>query len=198
MPMTDKKSELLYTIDFEYGAFSSMVSAELLVRGALEQVNFLNDPLGIKILIGANNLHVHKRQFSYPLRLGQLMDYMLEVASKDAVSSVLDYFDLRFLFAQYEYVGEESVCVNTESGERIKLTDKERDVLGYLYRADNHQVKRENLLECIWGYARDVETHTIETHIYRLRQKIEDNPSDPKILITSDDCYCLEQVHDYE
>lgn len=66
---------------------------------------------------------------------------------------------------------------------KIRLTEKETNILKYLYRVGD-TVPRETLLNEVWGYNPAVTTHTLETHIYRLRQKIEENPSDARILVT--------------
>jgi DNA-binding response OmpR family regulator len=65
-------------------------------------------------------------------------------------------------------------------------------ILRFLYRADQQVVGRDVLLAEVWGYNTDVNTHTLETHIYRLRQKIESNPSRPRILVTEPDGYRLQ------
>lgn len=79
----------------------------------------------------------------------------------------------------------------TRPGEApVRLTEKETAILSHLKAADK-SVTREELLEHVWSYVREVETHTLETHIYRLRQKIEEDPSVPKILITQGDGYSL-------
>lgn len=72
----------------------------------------------------------------------------------------------------------------------IRLTEKETDLIWYL-KEKGAPVSRAELLTQIWGYADDTETHTIETHIYRLRQKIEADPSAPKILMTDEQGYTL-------
>ena len=77
------------------------------------------------------------------------------------------------------------------SGEKIRLTEKETNILKFLYRADNAPVPRETLLEEVWGYNAQVSTHTLETHIYRLRQKIEQDPSAADLLLTVEGGYCL-------
>ena len=69
-------------------------------------------------------------------------------------------------------------------GEKIRLTEKEAAILKYLYRTGSQPVSREVLLNEIWGYRPNISTHTLETHIYRLRQKIEENPSESALLIT--------------
>ena len=66
-----------------------------------------------------------------------------------------------------------------------QLTEKEADILTYLYRAGGKPVDRDTLLREVWGYNAEVTTHTLETHIYRLRQKIDPDPNHP--LIISDD-----------
>ena len=80
----------------------------------------------------------------------------------------------------------------TKTGETpLRLTEKETAILAHMKAAGGKAVSRQELLEHVWSYVRDVETHTLETHIYRLRQKIEDDPSVPKILITQGDGYVL-------
>ena len=73
----------------------------------------------------------------------------------------------------------------------IKLTEKEQDILLFLYAQRDAPVSRQALLDEVWGYAQDVETHTLETHIYRLRQKIEQDPTEPSFLMTNDHGYYL-------
>jgi len=76
-------------------------------------------------------------------------------------------------------------------GDVIRLTEKEAAILKYLYRAGDTIVPRDILLHEVWGYNPAVTTHTLETHVYRLRQKIEDNPSEAQILVTDAGGYRL-------
>ncbi|MCZ2327881.1 response regulator transcription factor [Bartonella sp. F02] len=73
----------------------------------------------------------------------------------------------------------------------IRLTEKEAAILKYLYHTKNQIVSRETLLKQIWGYNENIVTHTLETHIYRLRQKIEKDPFNAQILITEQNGYYL-------
>jgi DNA-binding response OmpR family regulator len=75
---------------------------------------------------------------------------------------------------------------------KLRLTDKEAAILRYLYRSGEKPVGREELLREVWGYNSNVTTHTLETHIYRLRQKIEPDVQSPKLLITETGGYRLQ------
>jgi DNA-binding response OmpR family regulator len=76
-------------------------------------------------------------------------------------------------------------------GNKVRLTEKETSILRYLYRAGEKPVLRETLLQEVWGYNSGVTTHTLQTHIYRLRQKIENNAAAPAILVTEAGGYKL-------
>lgn len=71
----------------------------------------------------------------------------------------------------------------------LRLTEKEVRILTTLIEAKGEPVARQKLLGSVWGYSEKIETHTLETHIYRLRQKIEKDPALPAILMTSEDGY---------
>ena len=77
-------------------------------------------------------------------------------------------------------------------GKKIRLTEKETNILKYLYRAGAKPVSREELLTEVWGYNAGVTTHTLETHIYRLRQKIEPEPGQARLLLTDAGGYRLQ------
>jgi DNA-binding response OmpR family regulator len=79
----------------------------------------------------------------------------------------------------------------TEKGAKLRLTEKETAILRYLYRAGDRVVTRDVLLQEVWGYNANVTTHTLETHIYRLRQKIEVEQGYSKILVTESGGYRL-------
>jgi DNA-binding response OmpR family regulator len=78
-----------------------------------------------------------------------------------------------------------------DNGAKVRLTEKETSILKYLYRAGEKVVSREVLLHEVWGYNAGVTTHTLETHIYRLRQKIEKDPSSAELLVTETGGYKL-------
>jgi DNA-binding response OmpR family regulator len=89
------------------------------------------------------------------------------------------------------YTFRPSAKLLIDGGERkIRLTEKETNILKFLYR-QGEIVPRETLLHEVWGYNPAVTTHTLETHIYRLRQKIEETPGQARILITESGGYRL-------
>ena len=81
--------------------------------------------------------------------------------------------------------------LETEDNRKIRLTEKETNILKFLYRSNDGVVARDVLLHEVWGYNAGVTTHTLETHIYRLRQKIEPDPSNARILVTESGGYRL-------
>ena len=76
---------------------------------------------------------------------------------------------------------------------KIRLTEKETNILKFLHRAGGAAVARDTLLHEVWGYNAQVSTHTLETHIYRLRRKIEADPSEATLLLTLEGGYALAQ-----
>jgi DNA-binding response OmpR family regulator len=95
-----------------------------------------------------------------------------------------------FRLGPYEFRPAAKVLVDS-SGRKVRLTEKETNILKYLYRAGEKSVAREELLAEVWGYNSNVTTHTLETHIYRLRQKVERDPSNAQILVTEAGGYKL-------
>ena len=95
-----------------------------------------------------------------------------------------------FTIAHYKFLPAQKLLLGDED-KKIRLTEKETNILKYLLRAEAQTVHRDTLLEEVWGYNSGVTTHTLETHIYRLRQKIETDPSRAEILVTDAGGYRL-------
>ncbi len=91
----------------------------------------------------------------------------------------------------YDFLPREYRLVIKNDGREIRLTDKERDILLALYHNKDIALDRKTLLQDVWGFVDGVETHTLETHIYRLRKKIEPEPARPEYIITSGNGYKL-------
>ena len=98
--------------------------------------------------------------------------------------------DAVFKVGPYEFRPAVKMLV-TQADKKIRLTEKETSILKFLYRAGGKPVTRDVLLDEVWGYNSGVTTHTLETHVYRLRQKIEPDPSNASILLTESGGYRL-------
>ncbi len=123
------------------------------------------------------------KNFILPVRLGKILDFIINAADTQKTPKTI-YFGKATLHTH-------NLIFTTKKGKKINLTEKEANLLIHLYQNKGKIVSRENLLKAVWNYSKDVETHTLETHIYRLRKKIEKNPSDPDILITADNGYTV-------
>lgn len=95
-----------------------------------------------------------------------------------------------FRLGGYEFRPASKMLIDANQ-KKIRLTEKETNILKYLYRAGEKPVSREELLAEVWGYNAGVTTHTLETHVYRLRQKIEPDPGNARLLLTEAGGYRL-------
>jgi len=121
-----------------------------------------------------------------PFRLGELLarvraQLRIFENSEDAV----------FTIGPYTFRPSAKLLQDPVKNRRIRLTEKEAAILKFLYRAGDRAVARQVLLNEVWGYNAAVTTHTLETHIYRLRQKIEPDPAHPSLLVTEGGGYRL-------
>ena len=120
-----------------------------------------------------------------PIRAGKLVD-MVRMCLLSAENQGSDQ---RFNIAGRELIYFQNILIGPDGP--IRLTEKESAILRCLAQAEGRQVSRQTLMDSVWAYVQGVETHTLETHIYRLRQKIEKDPANPKILLTLPDGYAL-------
>ncbi len=121
-----------------------------------------------------------------PFRLGELMARLRaqlrqHEASEDAV----------FVIGPYSFQPAHKLLLDAAAKKKVRLTEKEAAILRFLYRSGEQPVSRETLLGEVWGYNAGVNTHTLETHIYRLRQKMEKDPAVAAILVTEAGGYRL-------
>ena len=128
---------------------------------------------------GAND-YVSK-PFKFPVLLARIRAQLRQhEQSEDAI----------FQLGPYTFKPSVKMLI-TEDDKKIRLTEKETNILKFLYRSNDGVVARDVLLHEVWGYNAGVTTHTLETHIYRLRQKIEPDPSNARLLVTESGGYRL-------
>ena len=99
--------------------------------------------------------------------------------------------DAVFAIGPYTFRPSTKTLVDDARRRKVRLTEKEAAILKYLYRAGKKTIGRDVLLNEVWGYNSGVTTHTLETHVYRLRQKIERDPGKAEILVTEPGGYRL-------
>jgi len=121
-----------------------------------------------------------------PFRLTQFLDEL------HACLNLFDNSEDGYIcFNRYVVRPIKKDIVNQRNNEIIKLTEKEVAIIKYLYKSQDRIVTKNDLLQDVWGYAPDVTTHTIETHVYRLRQKVEHDNPEAQLIITLDGGYRL-------
>ncbi|MBA3812942.1 MAG: winged helix-turn-helix domain-containing protein [Alphaproteobacteria bacterium] len=96
-------------------------------------------------------------------------------------------------FAHFSLDIREKILKNLNTQESQRLTEKESQLLRFFYQHRGADLSKETLLQEIWAYHPDAETHTLETHIYRLRQKVETDPNNPQIILNGREGYVLKQ-----
>ena len=121
-----------------------------------------------------------------PFRLGVLLARLRAQLRQFELSD-----DATFPIGPYTFRPSSKMLVSPDITRKIHLTEKETAILKYLYRMGDRPIARDVLLDEVWGYNAAVTTHTLETHIYRLRQKIEPDPTSARILVTEPGGYRL-------
>jgi DNA-binding response OmpR family regulator len=94
-----------------------------------------------------------------------------------------------FQIGPYSFRPVDKSMLDNRNNHKVRLTEKETAIIKFLYLADGGVVSRDKLLGEVWGYNPGITTHTLETHVYRLRQKIEKDPSNAQILVTKPNGY---------
>ncbi len=160
------------------GVQAGETSADLVIADEITEEDVLHLILGGKVTGDHESL-------SLPLKLGELRDrvrYMLSGRDRFAGNEIIEF---------------DGFSLNTEDGMiekgsvKIRLTDKEKLILQHLFDAEDYQLDRKSLLQAVWGYAESAETHTLETHLYRLRQKLDETFGTNDLITTKDGVYIL-------
>lgn len=124
---------------------------------------------------------------SLPLRLGDLTDrvgYMLSGRNRFATEQII-------AFRGFLLNSDDGIMTQEDTKKQIRLTDKEKLLILSLFLEDSKSLDRAGLLHKVWSYAESAETHTLETHLYRLRQKLEEGFGLMDLIVTKDGIYTL-------
>ena len=116
------------------------------------------------------------------------------------IDKLVEILNVNLIKQKYNY--QSNICINhyvlnlnsriiTKNDQNLKLTQKEIDII--LFLNDYKKPQKVNILQNkVWGYSLELETHTVETHIYRLRKKIKDKFKDNNFILSNDDGYFIE------
>ena len=95
-------------------------------------------------------------------------------------------------FGRFSFKPGDKILLNNSSKEEVRLTDKETAIIKLLYLSGGEVVTRATLLEEVWGYNTTLTTHTLETHIYRIRQKVGNASSGQDFIATESEGYRMQ------
>jgi len=126
-----------------------------------------------------------------PFRLSELMVHLRSRLDARAKNGGLGTPAASIRIGPYDFSLEDKALRDSAANLRIRLTEKEAAILAFLHSMGERAVPRTELLREVWGYNPAVTTHTLETHIYRLRRKIEADPANACLLITEAGGYRL-------
>ena len=121
-----------------------------------------------------------------PFRLGTLLDRVNYLLPNDSITS-----QAPCVIGQFTFIPLKSLLKNMSTGASIRLTEKETLILKMLYSAGTQSVSRESLLKQGWGYQTSIPTHTLETHVYRLRKKLQEANGTGEVLVKTTQGYKL-------
>ena len=193
--ITDLSDQILYHFS-EYNVLSadSNEKADIIVvdedKKALERelANKRNTPILFltsdveNILELSSDIHIQSK----PLLLSSFFDELQSCINR------FDNSESGYLkFNKYEVHPMSKEILNLRNNEITKLTEKEVAIIKYLHKNKDRLISKNELLQEVWGYSPDVSTHTIETHIYRLRQKVEQDNPDAQLILTVEGGYQL-------
>lgn len=120
-------------------------------------------------------------KLSKPLRISDLLSLLNNLP-----------YSHKITFSHYSLDFREKILTNLKTHTTSRLTGKECQLLRFFYQSKGEELSKGTILKEIWGYHPDTDTHTLETHIYRLRQKLEEDPNDPKILLNGKKGYWIQ------
>ena len=188
------KADLLDQISHyapEFNIANAIINADVVVidekEDILHEITAKNLKTPLIFLTSQNNMPTAAWQvLEKPLFLSHLLDMI-----KAAINVFERSADGSLEFNRYILYPARKEILNCRNDETTKLTEKEVAIIKYLYKNQERIISKNDLMREVWGYSVDVATHTVETHIYRLRQKVEKDNPEAQLILTSDGGYQL-------
>ena len=128
-----------------------------------------------------------KKPLSYKENISNVRIIMMPFRLYDLILYIDNLIQLKIkaleqrVSRDYSYSYDKAMFLNKKTGKKVRLTDMENKFINYLFSSDMPVTKRE-ILSKVWGYKTDLDTHTLESLVYRIRKKIENDPRNPKII----------------
>ncbi len=166
---------------FQYAIYTYFKSIH--INEGHENSNFIFELKDTNLVVKTDNNDI--ASFNQPYRMGDILGIVKNTLQNNAIKEQSNPINIG------SYILNPHDKILQKDKLKVRLTDKEFDIIYTLFKASPNKIPRDKLLHIIWGYGDGIETHTLETHIYRLRQKIENNPQSPEFLKTNDDGYFL-------
>ena len=110
-----------------------------------------------------NNIILLKK----PFKLKQLFNYIKDIENDEEKNEIKIHLMQNLVFLPFQKIIE-----NKKTNTIQHLTEKESNLLKFIYQNKNSEISKKNILTTIWGINQNVDTHTLETHLYRLKQKL--------------------------
>ena len=120
-----------------------------------------------------------------PFRIDELLSKIRSLATN------LRQFDESLIIMQVNYFYPKKNLIKNISGNSIRLTEKETEIINFLYKEKGKILSKDVLLKFVWGYEKSITTHTLETHIYRLRKKIKVGLGETELILKNNKGYYL-------
>lgn len=161
---------------------SPQTEAFLLLLPAKEIDSFFKNPPDVPVVILGGTHPDSTAELPLPVSALHLTDTLRQMIEKNKNTPAFETPDFNF-------TGATRQLIHKKSNQTFRLTEKESALLVYLYQKSPHLVSKEELLTEVWSYHPQTETHTVETHIYALRQKI--GPAANALIQSSNEGYRL-------
>tara|TARA_Y100000591_G_C21643620_1_gene599191 strand:- start:202 stop:762 length:561 start_codon:yes stop_codon:yes gene_type:complete len=172
-------------------------------KSLYEIIKELDNDLNLKIIQVSNEtiLEQKRREFKNSLIITQkkliyinhliLDDFPIKI-TKFLEKVNVEFLKLKFIEKSKKKIGRYIMDLNSryliQNNKKLKLTEKEATIISYLFES-NLPVKIEELQKNVWGFNSKLDTHTVETHVYRLRKKILNNFQDSKFIVSEKNGY---------